>query len=187
MKTNTSLYVRSIRMLVQSDIACMHVEKRRAMNVNNRWGFNCRLLVILVLVSLLSAGCGTSSKNTDESPGEQPKQETVSEETVLGATVTAVSGTDTLPTEHEPDSAYDKYALVDYLVEDIGAEFTATVSAKEDGSEYEVRCTLENEEQVVVLDRNLVIISDKTGNMGYDAPFVVQKAIEENNWTEIDK
>lgn len=166
------------------------VEKEITMKDQRKWNQSFRLMLFSVLLALLIAGCGSSknSKNVDENPDQQAKQETVVEEPVQATTEEeSASVTEPSSTEQKPDPAYDKYAMVDYLVEDIGAEFTATVSAKEDGSEYEVRCTLENEEQVVVLDKNLVIISDKTGNMGYDAPFIVQKAIDENNWNDIEK
>ena len=192
-RTNASLHFR----LTEYWLSCamqyytiVVVEKEITMKDQRKWNQSFRLMLFSVLLALLIAGCGSSknSKNVDENPDQQAKQETVVEEPVQATTEEeSASVTEPSSTEQKPDPAYDKYAMVDYLVEDIGAEFTATVSAKEDGSEYEVRCTLENEEQVVVLDKNLVIISDKTGNMGYDAPFIVQKAIDENNWNDIEK
>ena len=90
-----------------------------------------------------------------------------------------------LPEIYDPNPAYDRYALVEYVIDDIGAEFTATVSAKDDGSEYEVHCTLGKAEQIVILDEDFNITYDRTGSMGDDAPLIVQAAVQENNWREI--
>ena len=90
-----------------------------------------------------------------------------------------------LPEVYDPNPAYDRYALVEYAVDDIGAEFTATVSAEDDGSEYEVHCTLGKTEQIVILDEDYNVIYDRTGSMGDDAPLIVQAAVEEDNWRAI--
>lgn len=90
-----------------------------------------------------------------------------------------------LPEVYDPNPAYDRYALVEYVVDDIGAEFTATVSAEDDGSEYEVHCTLGKTEQIVILDEDYNVIYDRTGSMGDDAPLIVQAAVEEDNWRAI--
>ena len=90
-----------------------------------------------------------------------------------------------LPEVYDPNPAYDRYALVEYMVDDIGAEFTATVSAEDDGSEYEVHCTLGKTEQIVILDEDYNVIYDRTGSMGDDAPLIVQAAVEEDNWRAI--
>lgn len=90
-----------------------------------------------------------------------------------------------LPEVYDPNPAYDRYALVEYVVDDIGAEFTATVSAEDDGSEYEVHCTLGKAEQIVILDEDYNVIYDRTGSMGDDAPLIVQAAVEEDNWRAI--
>ena len=89
--------------------------------------------------------------------------------------------------EFSPNAEYDKYTLVYYIVEDIDARFTATVSAMEDGSRYEVHCSIDGEEQIVTLDKDHKVTDDKTGNMSYDAPLIVQKAIDADNWTKIEK
>ena len=91
----------------------------------------------------------------------------------------------TLPEIYDPNPAYDKYALVEYAIEDIGAEFTATVSAEDDDSEYEVHCNLGRTEQVVILDMDYSVVYDRTGEMGSDAPLIVQMAVEENDWRSI--
>lgn len=148
------------------------------------------LVIVSMIAALMLAGC-SGSKNTDSNAEQQIEQETTADAVTQGDTVETAAETaaeaETVPSTFDPNPEYDKYAMVDYMVEDIGAEFTATVSAKEDGSEYEVHCNLEGVEQVVVLDKDYKITSDKTGNMSYDAPLVVKKAVEENKWTEIDK
>lgn len=90
-----------------------------------------------------------------------------------------------LPEIYDPNPDYDKYALVEYAIEDIGAEFTATVSAEDDDSEFEVHCTLGRTEQVVILDADCSVVYDQTGEMGSDAALIVQQALEENNWSRI--
>ncbi len=146
------------------------------------------LVIALVIAAISAVGCG-GSKPTDNTAGQQAAQEAASEAAVPETTVETETETaaeaETVPLTFDPNPEYDKYALVDYMVEDIAAEFTATVSAKEDGSEYEIHCNLEGEEQIVILDKDYKIVSDKTGHMSYDAPLVVEKAVEENKWTKI--
>ena len=158
------------------------------MKHKKRYAPVCGLVMTLVLVSMLAAGCG-GSKPADTGAGQQTEQETVTDAAApAAATETAAetaAGADPVPLIFDPTPGYDKYALVDYMVEDIGAEFTATVSAKEDGSEYEVHCNLDGVEQIVVLDKDHKIVSDKTGNMSYDAPLVVEKAVKEDAWEKI--
>lgn len=98
----------------------------------------------------------------------------------------APSEPEELVAEFSPNSEYDKYQLVYYIVEDIDARFTATVSAMDDGSKYEVRCNIDGEEQLVTLDKDLKITDDQTGHMSYDAPIIVQKAIDADKWTKIE-
>ena len=146
-----------------------------------------------------NAGEGQSSTVQAESGNTEAKEqindsstreivyfETKADDT--GTTAASASGeSKEIIAEFDPNAQYDKYALVDYFVEDIAAEFVATVSAKEDGSEYEVHCSIDGEEQVVTLDKDLHIISDQTGNMAFDAPIIVQNAVDAGNWTSINK
>lgn len=169
------------------------------------------LLLVLIIGMMTLAGCGNKeaqsaagpepAKEEAVAPAEAKAEETetpVSEtESQAGVTEQADVGTTTTetaaPTEPEelvaefaPNAEYDKYTLVYYIVEDIDARFTATVSAMDDGSQYEIHCSIDGEEQVVTLDKDLKIIDDHTGNMSYDAPIIVQKAIDADNWTNIE-
>ncbi len=153
-----------------------------------------RKYVLMVLTCLLLAaafsGCG--NQNKEEANTKEPAE--VSENESEPAETEAAVGegeneaeTGELTAEFEPNTEYDRYALVDYTVEDIEAHFVATVSAREDGSEYELHCNMDGEEQLLVLDKDLNIVSDLTGNMAYDAPLVVQKAIDAGEWVQIAK
>lgn len=141
---------------------------------------------------------GDLSSEGDGSPGDETAVEGDGLLTGPLATVSPESGQDiqeiivkparrksTLPDIYDPNPSYDKYALVEYVIEDIGAEFTATVSAKIDGSEYEVRCTLGRVQQIVILDEEYNVTYDRTGSMGDDAPLIVQKAVSESEWRDI--
>ena len=140
------------------------------------------LLAGMTVLMLLS-GCAGRNKSEQDIPDPVDKEESsISADASTGYTNIGI-----LSEVYDPDEQYYKYVLVDYSIDDIGAEFTATVSAKEDNSEYEVHCMLENVEQVVVLDGDLKILSDLTGDMEYDAPLIVQKAIEQDDWQTIDK
>ena len=154
----------------------------------------CAMTVLSIL--LLLFGCSSAGSKTEEKTGETVMQE----EAVAAGTDTASresiqtaveAGTTTAPgiieEEYQPNPDYDRYAKVDYLIEDIGAEFTATVSKKADDSEYEVHCMVDNVEQLAVLDKDLAVVSDKTGELGYDAPLIVQKAIDADKWADITK
>lgn len=166
-------------------------------------------LIVLTIVSSAFFGCGnttTAASGSDQNADTQEVQENVADEP--GSVETGTEQTQTAETpesesseavdngsaekiegltaEFQPNPEYDKYTLVDYEVEDIAAQFIATVSAKEDGSEYEIHCSLDGEEQIVVLDKDLNIISDKTGAMSYDAPLIVQRAVDANNWISIN-
>ena len=116
-------------------------------------------------------------------PAAEPATEPAGEGDDAGSTAKAATE---LVAEFAPNSDYDKYALVDYEVEDIAAQFVATVSAKADGSAYELHCNMDGEEQVIVLDKDLNIVSDLTGSMAYDAPLVVKKAIDAGIWNNIE-
>ena len=133
------------------------------------------IVLLLVIGMMLLAGCGNNAAQPAAGT-EQPKD--VPEPPVEPEELTA---------EFSPNAEYDKYTVVYYIVEDIDARFTATVSAMDDGSEYEVHCSIDGEEQTVTLDKDLKVTDDKTGNMSYDAPIIVQKAIDADNWTKIEK
>ncbi len=92
-----------------------------------------------------------------------------------------------LEAEFEANKDYDKYTLVDYTIEDIDAEFVATVSAMEDGSKYEVHCNFYGDEQIFVADKDLKQLEDKTGFMATDGPIIIQNAIDADNWAAIEK
>lgn len=152
------------------------------------------ILICFIFTAALSA-CGDQKKeeaskgeeNTEEiaEVSENESEPEASEETAEEAESEAEQ--DELAAEFEPNTEYDRYALVDYTVEDIEAHFVATVSAREDGSEYELHCNMDGEEQILVLDKDLNIVSDLTGNMSYDAPLIVQKAIDADEWVQIDQ
>lgn len=146
------------------------------------------LLVAAVLGGSILAGCNAQEQG--EPLPEEPVQAVTAgentEEGTAGGTAAAETAAGTAE-EYAPNREYDKYALVDYTIEDIMAQFTATVSAKEDGSEYELHCMVEGAEQLLVLDGDLNIVSDQTGDIANDAPAIVQKAIDEDKWTVIEK
>ena len=148
-------------------------------------------------ITMLSA-CTDTGTNSEGNTGEAVVQEAAESEESDTASKEQSQAADTAGTsaaaapailkeQYQPNPDYDKYAMVDYLVEDIGAEFTATVSKKADDSAYEVHCMLDNEEQIIVLDKDLAIISNKTGNLEYDAPLIVKKANDEDKWMDISK
>ena len=155
------------------------------------------LLSAGMIITMLSA-CSNTATNSEGNTEEEVVQEAAETEGSSAASKEQSQAADTAGTsavvapgileeQYQPNPDYDKYAMVDYLVEDIGAQFTATISKKADDAEYEVHCMLDNVEQIVVLDKNLSIISDKTGNLEYDAPLIVQKAIDEDKWTDISE
>ena len=89
-----------------------------------------------------------------------------------------------LTAEFDPNPEYDVYTLVDYTIEDIGAEFVATVSKKADGSKYEIHCNFYGDEQLSVLE-NGKVTEDKTGFMETDTPKIVEAAEAQNVWSAI--
>ena len=133
------------------------------------------IVLLLIIGMMLLAGCGNNAA--------QPAAGTEQTKDVTGAPAEPEEPV----AEFSPNAEYDKYTLVYYIVEDIDARFTATVSAMDDGSGYEVHCSIDGEEQTVTLDKDLKVTDDKTGNMSYDAPIIVQKAIDADNWTKIEK
>lgn len=154
-------------------------------------------LAVGMTITMLSA-CTDTGTNSEGNTGDAVVQEAAETEKSDTAPKEQSQAADTAGTsaatapailkeQYQPNPDYDKYAMVDYLVEDIGAEFTATVSKKADDSAYEVHCMLDNEEQIIVLDKDLAIISNKTGNLEYDAPLIVKKANDEDKWMDISK
>ena len=147
-------------------------------------------VIILVVAAILSGSVLTGCKSQEQSgslPEEPVQAVTAGEDGTAGGTAAAETAAAGTPEEYAPNREYDKYALVDYTIEDIMAQFTATVSAKEDGSEYELHCMVEGAEQLLVLDGDLNIVSDQTGDIANDAPAIVQKAVDEDKWTVIEK
>ena len=147
-------------------------------------------VIILVVAAILSGSVLTGCKSQEQSgslPEEPVQAVTAGEDGTAGGTAAAETAAAGTAEEYAPNREYDKYALVDYTIEDIMAQFTATVSAKEDGSEYELHCMVEGAEQLLVLDGDLNIVSDQTGDIANDAPAIVQKAIDEDKWTVIEK
>lgn len=154
-------------------------------------------IIIMIVIAIMGfSGCSSAGSKT-----EKKTEETVTQKEAVAAG-TDISARESIQTaeeagtaaapgiiekEYQPNPDYDRYAKVDYLIEDIGAEFTATVSKKADDSEYEVHCMVDNVEQLVVLDKDLAVVSDKTGELGYDAPLIVQKAIDADKWADITK
>lgn len=165
--------------------------------IKNYFKKHCAGLAALALAgSIVLSGCGNTGTQTaapEQQEAVQTSQEAAVEETEVEtdvpATTEAVASETAgeLKAEFAPNEQYDKYTLIDYTVEDIAAQFVATVSAKEDGSEYEVHCNLDGEEELVVLDKDLNIVSDKNDAMSYDAPIIVKMAIDADNWTAIEK
>ena len=146
------------------------------------------LLLVLILGMMALGGCGNKTAKPASGSEQTKKEADATVETQTTVTETDVATEPGEPVaEFDPNAEYDKYTLVYYIVEDIDARFTATVSAMDDGSKYEVRCNIDGEEQLVTLDKDLKITDDKTGNMSYDAPIIVQKAIDADNWTKIER
>ena len=161
--------------------------------------YNLMLVLVAGIISI--CGCG----NSGVQPAENGKKEgtVTSQETVQAEpdeqteAVPSAAGTEIAPqkeeeleelvAEFEPNTDYDKYALVYYIIEDIDARFVATVSARNDVPEYEVHCSVDGEEQIVTLDKELSVTSDMTGNLSYDAPLIVKKAIEADKWIKIEE
>ncbi|MCR5054715.1 MAG: hypothetical protein K6A69_07725 [Lachnospiraceae bacterium] len=104
-----------------------------------------------------------------------------------GAKVEATGDINTLglTAEFDPNSDYDLYTLVDYTIEDIGAEFVATVSKKADGSKYEIHCNFYGDEQLSVYE-NGKVTEDKTGFMQTDTPLIVEAAEAQGIWAVIE-
>ena len=174
---------------------------------------NICILMTLIIGTLAFGGCANTGGQTAapeqnkeeaaapaETPAtetEAPKEETQpaetepSEEPAIAATGNQAENAEPeepkeLVAEFEPNPDYDKYTLVYYIVDDIDARFVATVSAKDDDSEYEVHCSVDGEEQIVTLDKDLVITKDLTGNMFFDAPRIAEKAVKTGNWSPIN-
>ncbi len=152
--------------------------------------------IVTLMMAASLAACGSSSSTTTATSTAAASSSAAAEETTEEATSEAAEETAAestaaeadfgdLEAEYEPNADYDKYTLVDYTIEDIDAQFIATVSAKEDGSEYEVHCNFYGDEQVAVVDGDGNVISDKTGFMETDAPIIVQNAIDADNWATI--
>ena len=163
-------------------------------------------LILALVVGIISVcGCGNSGVQPAEDgkkegtvTSQEPAQGEPDDQTEVASSAgTSAVGTEIaqqkeeepreLVAEFEPNTDFDKYSLVYYIIEDIDARFVATVSARDDGSEYEVHCRIDGEEEAVTLDKDLSVTSDLTENMSYDAPLIVQKAIDAGDWTETER
>ena len=165
--------------------------------------YNLMLVLVAGIISI--CGCGNSGVQPAEDgkkEGTVTSQETAQAEPdelteAVPSAGTSAAGTEIAPqkekelqelvAEFEPNTDYDKYALVYYIIEDIDARFVATVSARDDSPEYEVHCNVDGEEQIVTVNKELSVISDMTGNLSYDAPLIIKKAIDADKWIEIEE
>ena len=112
---------------------------------------------------------------------------TVSMGTVFAGTAMAAENFE-VDAEFEPNPDYDKYTVVEYTIEALNADIVATVSAKEDDSEFEILCNFFGEDQmaVVTYDGNeFTCTEDKTGFLNGDAPDILKAALEQDVWAPI--
>ena len=87
--------------------------------------------------------------------------------------------------EFDPNEDYDKWTTVEYTIEDLGEDMVCTVSAKDDGSEYEILCSFYGDDQAAVVKVDgdeYTMVSDKTGFMEGDSPAIIQAAIDQDIW-----
>lgn len=90
--------------------------------------------------------------------------------------------------QFEPNKDYDKYTVIEYTIEAIDAELVATISAKEDDSEFEILCNFYGDDQKAVVSydgKEFKVTEDKTGFMAGDAPAILEKALENDKWAKI--
>lgn len=130
-------------------------------------------LAAALAVGVSLAGCGAPS----------------SAETASSAEVSAASAALTeadLPAapEYGANPDYPLWTTVPYEVEDAGITFTATVSANEDLSEFEILCNFFDDQKAVVTydGTTVTIVSDRTGFMKDLAPGIIEAALAQDLW-----
>ena len=110
---------------------------------------------------------------------------------MLGVAAFAATAAD-LPTEPEFDpnpDGYDKWTVVEYTIEDIGADLVVTISAKADDSEFYLETNFYGDDQMTHFTydgENCEILEDKTGFMGGDTPAILAVALEQDLWVPFD-
>ena len=90
--------------------------------------------------------------------------------------------------EFEPNEDYDKYTVIEYTIEALNADIIATISAKEDNSEFEILCNFFGEDQMAVVTydgETFECIEDKTGFLNGDAPDILKTALEKDLWAPL--
>lgn len=141
------------------------------------------LLLAVGMIASMTVGCGgteegsatqdTTAESTDEAEDEAPAE----------AVEFDVEG------EYDPNPDYDKYTLFEYTIEDAGATFVVTLSAKEDESQFEIHCNFYGDEQLVVVEHEgdeFKVVEDKTGFMETDSPMICQTGMDQNKWAAIE-
>ena len=106
---------------------------------------------------------------------------------MVAAMGTAAFATDVEP-EFDPNPDYDKYTVVEYTIEDIGADLVCTVSATEDDTEFNIQCNFYGDDQdwTGTYDGSATtMIADKTGFMDGDAANIIAAALEQTDWVAI--
>ena len=87
--------------------------------------------------------------------------------------------------EFAPNADYAVWTLVEYEIEDIGAEFVCTVSANEDFTEFYLECNFYGDDQMTKTTydgENYEVVEDLTGFMAGDTPNVLNMALENDVW-----
>ena len=110
---------------------------------------------------------------------------------MMGVAALAATEAD-LPTEPEFDpnpDGYDKWTVVEYTIEEIGADLVVTISAKDDLSECYLETNFYGDDQMTHFTwdgENAEILEDKTGFMSGDTPAILQAAIDQDIWLPIE-
>ena len=145
-------------------------------------------IIALLFVAALSAMTvnAWAGENTETEAEETVEEETAVEETADEAGEEVVDFG--VEPEFEPNEDYDKYTVIEYTIEALNADIVATISAKEDDSEFEILCNFFGEDQkaVVTYDgENFECIEDKTGFLNGDAPDILKTALEKDLWAPL--
>ena len=94
--------------------------------------------------------------------------------------------------EFDPNPDYATYTVVEYTIEDIGADLVVTISANEEFTEFYLETNFYGDDQMTHFTwdgeniDSIEILEDKTGFMGGDTPAIFQVALDQDIWLPIE-
>ena len=138
-------------------------------------------ILVLALAASMLVGCGGSGSSSNNGGSTEVSTNAV-ENPDFGGLESEVA--------YEPNTEYDKYAIVEYNFEDIDTRVVAMVSADNAEEKFECHFDFYGDEQLSTAKKSgdtYEVLTDKTGFVTNQTPEIIAKAVAGGVWGVISK